>query len=66
MKFYLTHRRDLNEGAQSAGSVEYIACISANVPTPTSVLNMTLNHLIARLLPWRLNDYRVPLHCYYS
>ena len=46
--------------------VEYIECISVGVspPHPTSVLDMTLNHQMVRLLPWRFGKCRVPLHCY--
>ena len=33
---------------------------------PMSVLDMTLNNLMARLKPWRFEEYGVPLHCYCS
>ena len=31
------------------------------LPLPMSVLDMTLNHLMAKLKPWR---FGVPLYCY--
>ena len=33
---------------------------------PTSVLDMTLNHLMLRLLFWNFKECGVPLHCHYS
>ena len=32
----------------------------------TSVLDLTLNHLITRLQPWRFGECGLPLHCYWS
>ena len=45
---------------------KYIIAEGYNHPSTTSVLDMTLNHLIARLQSWSFLEYGVPLHCYYS
>ena len=54
--------------AQSAGAIEYTDDISAEEQqsAPTSVLDMTLNHLIVRLQSWSFGECRVTFHCYYS
>ena len=51
---------------QSAEVVEYTECISAGIkpPAPSSVLNMTSNHLMVKLLSWSFWDYGVLLHCH--
>ena len=36
------------------------------VRDPTSALDMTLYHLLARLQPWSFEQCRVHLHCHYS
>ena len=54
--------------AQSAGTVEYTNCFSAEGldPTPMSVLDMTLNYLMMRFQPWSFGECGVPLHCHCS
>ena len=40
-------------------------CQGTNIH-PTSVLDMTLNHLVLRLQPWSFREYGVPIHCHCS
>ena len=52
---------------QSAGAVEYTDCIYAEGYDPTNGCpDMTLNHLMVRLQPWRFGGCEVPLHCHDS
>ena len=64
----LKHFKTINL-AQSAGAVEYTNCTSARgkTPSPTSVLDMTLNNLMVRFQwCWDFGKCRAPLHCHCS
>ena len=37
-----------------------------DIPTPTSVLDMTPNYLLLRIHSWNFGKCGVPLHCHYS
>ena len=51
-------------GWKSAGAIEYTNWIPAEGynPSLTSVVDMTLNNLMARFQPWRYREYGITLH----
>ena len=65
--YHVTTWRINCSSSQSGGGIKYTDCISAERqdPTPMSVLDMALSHLIVRLQSWSFGECRVLLHCHY-